>query len=34
MYDEQVLKLDPLQEWARRILIRVYVDVGDRRGGA
>jgi hypothetical protein len=29
MYDEQVVKLDPLQEWARRSLIRVYVDMGD-----
>jgi TolB-like protein/Tfp pilus assembly protein PilF len=29
MYDEQVLKLDPLQEWARQILISVYAKVGD-----
>jgi TolB-like protein/Tfp pilus assembly protein PilF len=29
MYDEQVLKLDPLNEWARRTLIRVYTDLGD-----
>ncbi len=29
MYDEQVIKLDPLQEWARRTLIRAYTDLGD-----
>jgi TolB-like protein/Tfp pilus assembly protein PilF len=29
MYDEQALKLDPLSEWARRILIWNYIDVGD-----
>ena len=29
MYDEQALKLDPLSEWARRNLVRAYVDAGD-----
>ncbi len=29
MYDEHALKLDPLQEWPRRMLIWNYVDVGD-----
>ena len=29
MYDEQAIKLDPLQDWARRTLVRIYVDVGD-----
>jgi len=29
MYDEQALKLDPLQDWPRRLLIWNYIDVGD-----
>jgi TolB-like protein/Tfp pilus assembly protein PilF len=29
MYAEQAIKLDPLQDWPRRTLIRIYVDVGD-----
>ena len=28
MYDERAIKLDPLQEWPRRTLVRVYVDTG------
>jgi TolB-like protein len=29
MYEEQTLKLDPLQDHSRRLLIRDYVDIGD-----
>ncbi len=29
MYDEQALKLDPLSDWTRRMLIWNYIDVGD-----
>ncbi len=28
MYDEQAIKLDPLQEWPRRTVIRAYVETG------
>jgi TolB-like protein/Tfp pilus assembly protein PilF len=29
MYEEQALKLDPLDEWSRRMLIVDYADIGD-----
>jgi TolB-like protein/Tfp pilus assembly protein PilF len=29
MFDEHALKLDPLQDWPRRLLIWNYIDVGD-----
>ena len=29
MYDEQALKLDPLQDWPRRLLIWNYIDLGE-----
>ena len=29
MYDEQALKLDPLSDWTRRLLIWNYIDIGD-----
>jgi TolB-like protein len=29
MYNEQALKLDPLQDWARRSLVMIYVDAHD-----
>ncbi len=28
MYDERAIKLDPLQEWPRRTLVRIYVETG------